>query len=769
MIRKKFPILATILALFICAGVNSQTNYRETVWLQISRDIYLAGEDISYNISLLENDTYKPSVLSKNIRIELIDENGKSIVKKNIELTATKASGIINIPANLNTGRYRVISYTNWMRNFAEDDFSSHPVRILNSNDANQDSLLLVNNRLVLNVSPYTDPNNPLLTKCSIYTTDAFNNEISTRGIILSGPEDTVMTFHTDYTGWGTSYYRTSDPDRFQIFARGFDRENIDLNLVVKESKLPSTSMNEKYGYLNIDLTGVTPGETYKVLVHRLYSWSWFDTLQASDDKMVFRIPVRDLPSGISQCTILDSNNNILFKRLWSDYNKESSDIAIKMEATSVIMGGEHLFEYTTRAYSDNKTDNYLSLIADTYLPGSKINNYLPGLPGWPANYRIPSSREAFEAWIISNSYPDKVTKAFFMRNPEFPGSVSGDITNIEYLPETRGGIFTGKIVNKNDLTPVNRKYIALSILNDNSFYSAVTDRYGRFVFTFPEEYGPRDYIMSFIEDYDPSWQVEIQDDYADFKMGGINSSASFTVEELEFLKNRLLNIKLKNVYYAGRAENKIVADTLSINDPFYGEAYINVRVEDYIRLPNLREVIFEVVPFVNIRLQKKKYIINVTGENVSPSEYPTLILFDGIAIYDYEDLLNLPPDRIKTIKAVNNFYIHGNAIFEGLIDIRSVNNDFGGLSMPQGTILSTFQLPQKEEYLPIIAEKPVDPGMPNIDDILIWKNLKPLSSGKESIYFNNNPGIYKISIYGFDASGKWHSGEVIVDAVNSF
>ncbi len=771
MIKKIYPILTTLLALFISAGVNSQPHYRETVWLQISRDIYLAGEDIYYNVSLLENDTYRPSVLSKNIRVELIDDKGKTVIKKNIELTETKASGKISIPENLITGCYRVVSYTNWMRNFPVQDFSSHPIRILNSDNASQDSLLMVNNHLKINIKPYTDPGDPSLTKCSIYTTDAFNNEISARGIILSGPEDTVMTFHTDQTGWGTSYYRQSDPDRFQIFARGFDKENIDFTLLNKENRLPSTSISEKYGYLNINLTGVSAGETYKVLVHRLYSWSWFDTLEAKGDSLVFRIPVRDLPSGISQFTVLDSNNNILFKRLWSDYNKESSDIGIEMETAHIMTGEEHSINYSTNGSFNDINGSELNLIADTYIPGSKIDIYLPGLPGWPANYLIPSSQEAFEGWIINNSYPDDIVKAFFSQNSEFPasGSEYGERDNIEYYPETRGGIFSGKIINKNDLSPVNNKYIALSILNDNSLYSVLTDEFGRFVFTFPGQSGPRDYILNFIEEYDPAWQIEIQDNYSDFEMEGKNCSATFTAEELDFLKKRLLNIKLKNIYFQEQTRNDIVTDSLPIHDPFYGKADVNVLVEDYIRLPNLREVIFEVVPFVSIRQHKKKYVIKILGENIFSSGYPTLILFDGIPLYDYEDLLNLPPDRIKTIRAVNNFFVHGNAIFEGIIDIRSVNKDFGGLSIPPNTLLSTFQLPQKAGYSPIITKKPDDPGLPNIDDILVWKSLKPLSSGKENIYFNNNPGLYKISVYGFDSSGKWHYGKVITEIANSF
>jgi hypothetical protein len=70
--------------------------------------------------------------------------------------------------------------------------------------------------------------------------------------------------------------------------------------------------------------------------------------------------------------------------------------------------------------------------------------------------------------------------------------------------------------------------------------------------------------------------------------------------------------------------------------------------------------------------------------------------------------------------------------------------------------------LPQRGAYSPIIAEKPADTHLPALDNILKWKTLSQGSSGKESIYINNNPGPYNIFVYGFDLSGKWHSGRII-------
>jgi hypothetical protein len=196
----------------------------------------------------------------------------------------------------------------------------------------------------------------------------------------------------------------------------------------------------------------------------------------------------------------------------------------------------------------------------------------------------------------------------------------------------------------------------------------------------------------------------------------------------------------------------------------FYGKPEIAVEVQDYIHLSNIRELIYEVVPFVNVHKQNEKYVLSLAGKNLHPGNYPTLVLLDGIPIHDYQKLLDLPPERIKTIEAKTNFYIHGNAIYEGIIDIRSLNNDLGGLSFPKTAILSTIQLPDKADNKSFRSQRPKSNGLPNLDDVLIWESLKKNSTGKSNIYINNNPGKYMLSVCGYSQNGKWNSGRLILN-----
>ena len=64
--------------------------------------------------------------------IELVSSENNSILRKKVLLKHGTGSGEFEIPDNLPTGLYYIISYTNWMKNFGEGSFFRKEISIIN-------------------------------------------------------------------------------------------------------------------------------------------------------------------------------------------------------------------------------------------------------------------------------------------------------------------------------------------------------------------------------------------------------------------------------------------------------------------------------------------------------------------------------------------------------------------------------------------------------------------------------------------------------------
>ena len=104
---------------------------RERVYLQTDKQLYLAGESVLLKVVSLDQEQI-PLTLSKIAYVELV---GDSIARLQImiELTDGTGSGQMQLPANLPTGYYRLIAYTQYMRNEGDDVFFEKNIAVVNT------------------------------------------------------------------------------------------------------------------------------------------------------------------------------------------------------------------------------------------------------------------------------------------------------------------------------------------------------------------------------------------------------------------------------------------------------------------------------------------------------------------------------------------------------------------------------------------------------------------------------------------------------------
>lgn len=129
---KKFllSILLTVVS-FQLFGKTERNELHERIFVQTDKQLYLAGEFVL--MKLFTTDTEQiPLVFSKVAYVELVDDSlAKQQIK--VELINGAGEGIMQLPAYLQTGYYRLITYTQLMRNEGEEVFFEKNIGIVNT------------------------------------------------------------------------------------------------------------------------------------------------------------------------------------------------------------------------------------------------------------------------------------------------------------------------------------------------------------------------------------------------------------------------------------------------------------------------------------------------------------------------------------------------------------------------------------------------------------------------------------------------------------
>lgn len=106
---------------------------QEKVHLHLDKPYYAIGDDIWFKVYVTNTKTAAPSVLSKIVYVELINE--KDSVKKTVKLPLLSGIswGDIRLTDSLSEGNYRIRAYTNYMRNFGTEFFFDKTIKVGNS------------------------------------------------------------------------------------------------------------------------------------------------------------------------------------------------------------------------------------------------------------------------------------------------------------------------------------------------------------------------------------------------------------------------------------------------------------------------------------------------------------------------------------------------------------------------------------------------------------------------------------------------------------
>jgi hypothetical protein len=327
--------------------------------------------------------------------------------------------------------------------------------------------------------------------------------------------------------------------------------------------------------------------------------------------------------------------------------------------------------------------------------------------------------------------------------------------TAIRYLPEIKGDIISGRAVYE-DNKPASGVEVLQSFTGSATrIESSVTDGEGRFFFLTDMEKNRGNLILK-VKDDQGKIRLMPENEFFDDFPPPLQDTFSLTKEEIQLVSKEFINIQVDDAF---RVQNSVREEETEIETAFYGKDFTEYKFPDYLKLPNMKEFIFEVIEGVIYSRENRRDIISIyektTMNKIGPDP---LMVIDGVPVTDASLILGLPSEKVQSIRVVRNKYLYKDLIFDGIIDIVTFRKDASSFKLQEGTFRFNFihpEMGQVKEELHIRQDE--NGKIPLYKNLLYWDSgITTDGNGNAEVSFlsPDNTGKFRITCFGFSAEG---------------
>jgi hypothetical protein len=194
----------------------------------------------------------------------------------------------------------------------------------------------------------------------------------------------------------------------------------------------------------------------------------------------------------------------------------------------------------------------------------------------------------------------------------------------------------------------------------------------------------------------------------------------------------------------------------------FYSKPDIELILAEYISLPSMEEVFYELLPRVFLRKNRSGYEIEI-ADRVEDNKFvlSPSILLDGVVINNARVIAELDPVNVEKIDVIKDKYIVGNYPFYGIVNVITKSHDFSSIPLPDYMTRLPYRVidPVYKFVSPdYSSESVINSRIPDFRNTLYWNpSISADEAGKATIEFFSAdlPLDYLITIQGVTSGGK--------------
>jgi hypothetical protein len=265
--------------------------------------------------------------------------------------------------------------------------------------------------------------------------------------------------------------------------------------------------------------------------------------------------------------------------------------------------------------------------------------------------------------------------------------------------------------------------------------------------------------------------KINIESSFSDKYIGQVAGDDSSDKTVQAFIAKLSVNHQVQTIYgnpSIGTPQKAVYKPIMPAR--FYGKPDIELVLSDYVNLPVMSEIIFELLPGVSLKNKKSGDEISLTYHiaDTQHTTYPCLMI-DGVIIKNASLIVNLDPEIVEKIDVIREKYLVGRYFFPGIINVITKAGDFSSVTLPDYMIRMPYRVldPVNSFVSPDYSTVQTrESRIPDYRNTLYWNpSVKTDKEGKARVEFwsSDNKADYVINIQGITKNGKIFSGQKIL------
>jgi hypothetical protein len=355
--------------------IDSFENYtelpREIAYVHLNKSTYIKGEIIGLSAYVLDKDTKKPYGLTTNLYCTVSNAENKVIKSQLIKVKDGFAYTSFEVDSVFTSGEYVVKAYTNWMKNFEEQNLFIESIKVIDPAVEQFIKPQVVENVIDAQFLPegghlLADVQNTM--GVVIKNTEGFGVPFIS-GEVYDNKNNYVTSFKTNKLGLGRFLLTPSIENRYTVKLEHLgNTSTFSINDI--KPKGVSIAINDLNDQVAVTLK--TNTNTFSSIKNKPFRLSMHNGAEIKiidfnfdEKKITLLIEYKDLHTGINIFTLFDDQNNPILERLF-----------FKSDGINIIKSGKIAVQKTQDSLSisipfQQLNTNIASNISVSVLPAS--------------------------------------------------------------------------------------------------------------------------------------------------------------------------------------------------------------------------------------------------------------------------------------------------------------------------------------------------------------------------------------------------------------